>query len=51
VNSAAIEDLNLVIAGLPVLLFWNSKQCSVMKQTMGTDALWADKPVFYTPCV
>lgn len=47
VNSAAVEDPNSVIAGMPVLEVWKAKQCIVMKRTMGTGYAGADNPVFY----
>jgi NAD(P) transhydrogenase len=49
VNSAALEDPNSVIAGMPVLQVWKAKQCIVMKRTMGTGYAGADNPVFYKP--
>ncbi|GAB4817580.1 hypothetical protein N2152v2_004626 [Parachlorella kessleri] len=49
VNSAALEDPNSVIAGMPVLEVWKAKQVIVMKRTMGTGYAGADNPVFYKP--
>lgn len=49
VNSAAIEDPNSVIAGMPVLEVWKSKQVIFVKRTMGTGYAGADNPVFYKP--
>lgn len=49
VNSAAIEDPNSVIAGMPVLEVWKAKNVIVMKRTMGTGYAGADNPVFYKP--
>lgn len=49
INSAAIDDPNSVIAGMPVLEVWRSKQVIVMKRTMGTGYAGADNPVFYKP--
>ena len=37
VNSAAIEDPNSPIAGMPVLEAWKAKQTIVIKRTMGKD--------------
>jgi NAD(P) transhydrogenase len=47
VNSAALEDPKSVIAGMPVLEVWKSKQVIVMKRTMGAGYAGADNPVFY----
>jgi H+-translocating NAD(P) transhydrogenase len=47
VNSAAIEDPNSVIAGMPVLHVWEAKQCIVMKRTMGTGYANVDNPIFF----
>ena len=47
VNSAAVEDPESVIAGMPVLEVWKAKQCIVMKRTMGSGYAGADNPVFY----
>ena len=47
VNSAALEDPNSIIAGMPVLEVWKSKQTIVMKRTMGTGYADVDNPVFY----
>jgi NAD(P) transhydrogenase len=49
VNSAAIEDPNSVIAGMPVLRVWEAKQVVVMKRSMGTGYADVDNPVFYKP--
>ncbi|CAD7700091.1 unnamed protein product [Ostreobium quekettii] len=49
VNSAAIEDPNSVIAGMPVLEVWKAKQVIFVKRTMGTGYAGADNPVFYKP--
>ena len=49
VNSAAVEDPNSVIAGMPVIEVWKAKQVIVMKRTMGTGYAGADNPVFYKP--
>eukprot|EP01026_Neomeris_dumetosa_P046652 TRINITY_DN3975_c0_g1_i3.p2 TRINITY_DN3975_c0_g1~~TRINITY_DN3975_c0_g1_i3.p2 ORF type:complete len:234 (-),score=43.44 TRINITY_DN3975_c0_g1_i3:294-995(-) len=49
VNSAALEDPNSVIAGMPVLEVWKAKQVIIMKRTMGTGYAGADNPVFFKP--
>merc|ERR1719174_2167384 len=47
VNSAAEEDPNSIIAGMPVLQVWKSKQVVVMKRSMGAGYAGADNPVFF----
>ncbi|KAL0477802.1 proton-translocating NAD(P)+ transhydrogenase [Acrasis kona] len=47
VNSAALEDPNSAIAGMPVLHVWKAKHCIVMKRTMGSGYADIDNPVFY----
>merc|ERR1712066_963930 len=47
VNSAAEEDPNSVIAGMPVLQVWKSKQVIVMKRSMGAGYAGAENPVFF----
>jgi len=47
VNSAAEEDPNSQLAGMPVLKVWNSKQVIVMKRTLGVGYAAVDNPVFY----
>jgi len=49
VNSAAEDDPNSSIAGMPVLRVWKSKQVVVMKRTMGVGYAAVDNPVFYKP--
>eukprot|EP00884_Botryococcus_braunii_P006438 jgi/Botrbrau1/15796/Bobra.4_1s0147.1 len=49
INSAAVEDPNSVIAGMPVLEVWKAKQVVVLKRTLGTGYAGADNPVFYKP--
>lgn len=49
VNSAAVEDPNSIIAGMPVLEVWKAKQVVVMKRTMGAGYAGAENPVFYKP--
>merc|ERR1719436_336145 len=47
VNSAAEDDPNSPMAGMPVLRVWNGKQTIVMKRTMGVGYAAVDNPVFY----
>jgi len=47
VNSAAEEDPNSIIAGMPVLRVWDAKQVVVMKRSMGAGYAGADNPVFF----
>jgi NAD(P) transhydrogenase len=47
VNSAALEDPNSIIAGMPVLHVWESKSVIVMKRSMGAGYAGADNPVFF----
>lgn len=47
VNSAALEDPNSAIAGMPVIEVWNAKQVVVMKRTMGTGYAGIDNPIFF----
>lgn len=49
VNSAAEDDPNSIIAGMPVLRVWRSKQVIVMKRTMGVGYAAVDNPIFYNP--
>uniref|UniRef100_H3B486 NAD(P) transhydrogenase, mitochondrial n=1 Tax=Latimeria chalumnae TaxID=7897 RepID=H3B486_LATCH len=49
VNSAAQEDPNSIIAGMPVLEVWKAKQVIVMKRTLGVGYAAVDNPVFYKP--
>ncbi|GAA6218880.1 NAD(P) transhydrogenase, mitochondrial-like [Lates japonicus] len=49
VNSAAQEDPNSIIAGMPVLEVWKSKQVIVMKRTLGVGYAAVDNPIFYKP--
>lgn len=49
VNSAAEDDPNSPIAGMPVLKVWNAKQVIVMKRTLGVGYAAVDNPVFYNP--
>ncbi|VDI84121.1 NAD(P) transhydrogenase [Mytilus galloprovincialis] len=47
VNSAAEEDPNSIIAGMPVLRVWGSKHVIVMKRTLGVGYAAVDNPIFF----
>lgn len=47
VNSAAEEDPNSIIAGMPVIRVWLSKQVVVMKRTLGVGYAAVDNPIFF----
>ena len=49
INSAALEDPNSIIAGMPVLEVWRSKQVVILKRTLGVGYADVDNPVFYKP--
>ncbi|KAG6462078.1 hypothetical protein O3G_MSEX013045 [Manduca sexta] len=49
VNSAAEDDPNSPIAGMPVLKVWKSNQVVVMKRSMGVGYAAVDNPIFYNP--
>jgi len=49
VNSAAEEDPNSVIDGMPVLRVWSSKQVIVMKRSMASGYADVENPVFFKP--
>eukprot|EP01133_Synstelium_polycarpum_P017379 gene17379-20734_t len=49
VNSAAIEDPNSIIAGMPVIEVWKAKQCIILKRSMATGYADVQNPVFYKP--
>uniref|UniRef100_A0A671QXF4 proton-translocating NAD(P)(+) transhydrogenase n=1 Tax=Sinocyclocheilus anshuiensis TaxID=1608454 RepID=A0A671QXF4_9TELE len=49
VNSAAQEDPNSIIDGMPVLEVWKSKQVIVMKRSLGVGYAAVDNPIFYKP--
>lgn len=49
VNSAALEDPNSIIAGMPVLHVWNAKQTVVMKRSMASGYADVPNPVFFKP--
>lgn len=47
VNSAAEEDPNSIIAGMPVIRVWLGKQVVVMKRTLGVGYAAVDNPIFF----
>eukprot|EP00968_Pinguiococcus_pyrenoidosus_P019223 scaffold2048_cov224-Pinguiococcus_pyrenoidosus.AAC.6 len=47
VNSAAEEDPNSAIAGMPVIQVWKSKNVIVMKRSMGSGYAGVQNPVFF----
>jgi NAD(P) transhydrogenase len=47
VNSAAEEDPNSIIAGMPVIRVWLGKETVVMKRTLGVGYAAVDNPIFY----
>jgi len=49
VNSAAEEDPNSIIAGMPVLRVWQSEQVVVMKRSLGVGYAAVDNPIFFKP--
>nr|CAI5826418.1 unnamed protein product [Callosobruchus analis] len=49
VNSAALEDPNSPIAGMPVLSVWKAEHVIVMKRSLGVGYAAVDNPVFYKP--
>merc|ERR1711983_301412 len=49
VNSAAEDDPNSIIAGMPVLRVWKSKQVVVMKRSLGVGYAAVDNPIFFNP--
>lgn len=49
VNSAAEDDPNSIIAGMPVLRVWNAEQVVVMKRSLGVGYAAVDNPIFYKP--
>jgi len=49
VNSAAEEDPNSIIAGMPVLKVWLAQQVVVMKRSMGVGYAAVDNPIFFKP--
>ncbi len=49
INSAAVDDPNSIIAGMPVMHVWESKQVVVMKRSLGAGYADVDNPVFFKP--
>lgn len=49
VNSAAEDDPNSIIAGMPVLKVWKADQVIVMKRSLGVGYAAVDNPIFYKP--
>lgn len=47
VNSAAEDDPNSIIAGMPVLKVWKSAQSVVMKRSLGVGYAAVDNPIFF----
>jgi len=47
VNSAAEDDPNSIIAGMPVLRVWKAGQVIVMKRSLGVGYAAVDNPIFY----
>jgi H+-translocating NAD(P) transhydrogenase len=47
VNSAAEEDPDSAIAGMPVIQVWKSKHTIFMKRSMAVGYAGVDNPVFY----
>lgn len=47
VNSAAEDDPNSIIAGMPVLRVWKSNQVIVMKRSLGVGYAAVDNPIFF----
>ncbi len=49
INSAALDDPNSSIAGMPVCHVWKAKQVVVMKRSLATGYAGVDNPVFFNP--
>merc|ERR1712165_432600 len=47
VNSAAEDDPNSIIAGMPVLRVWKSAQSVVMERSLGVGYAAVDNPIFF----
>jgi len=47
VNSAAEDDPNSIIAGMPVLRVWKADQVVVMKRSLGVGYAAVDNPIFF----
>jgi len=46
-NSAAIDDPNSVIAGMPVLEVWHAKNVIILKRSMASGYAGVENPVFF----
>jgi len=46
-NSAALDDPNSVIAGMPVLEVWHAKNVIVLKRSMAAGYAGVENPVFF----
>ena len=46
INSAALDDPNSIIAGMPVIRVWDAENAIVMKRTMGVGYAAVDNPSF-----
>lgn len=49
INSAAVDDPNSIIAGMPVLHVWEAKQVVIMKRSLASGYAEVPNPVFYKP--
>jgi NAD(P) transhydrogenase len=49
INSAALDDPNSSIAGMPVCHVWKAKQVVVMKRSLASGYAGVDNPVFFNP--
>jgi len=49
VNSAAIDDPNSIIAGMPVLEVWHAKNVVILKRSMAAGYAGVENPVFLKP--
>ena len=49
VNSAAEDDPNSIIAGMPVLRVWKSRQVIVLKRSLGVGYAAVENPIFFNP--
>jgi len=47
INSAALDDPNSVIAGMPVLHVWKAKEVVIMKRSLAAGYADVDNPVFF----
>merc|ERR1719478_1784725 len=47
INSAALDDPNCSIAGMPVIRVWDAEESIVMKRSMGVGYAAVDNPVFF----